>query len=83
MFNPETANVLPNGAVILDRRRIGDTWVWFCEFGGCQPYVTWVSGHNSADCMDWGHYHSRFINGYEDFCERIRLQWEYVNSFGS
>jgi hypothetical protein len=80
MFNPELANTL-KGAVILDRRRIGDTWVWFCDKGyGVQPYVTWVSGHNSADHPEWGHYHSRFVSAYEDFCERIRNQWEYVQS---
>lgn len=82
MFNPATANVLPNGAVILDRRRIGDTWIWFCDFGGYLPYVTWVSGHNSAEHTEWGHYFGKYTSAYEDFCERIRKQWEYVESFG-
>jgi len=78
MFNPETANVQENGALIIDRRRIGDTWIWLCEQPGqVQPYVTWVSGHNSADLTEWGHYHGRFVKAYEDFCERIRKQWSY------
>jgi len=82
MFNPETANVLPNGAQIIDRRKVGDTWIWLCDFGGVQPYVTWVSGHNSADHTEIGCYFGRFTKAYENFCERIRNQWEYVNGAG-
>ena len=79
MFNPELANVLPNGAVIIDRRKVGDTWLWLCEYSGYQPYVTWVSGHNSAGHTEYGHYFSRFTNAYLDFIERIRQQWDIVD----
>lgn len=82
MFNPETANVQDNGATIIDRRRVGDTWIWLCDNGGVQPYVTWVSGHNSPDATEWGHYFGRFTKAYEDFCARISNQWKYENGAG-
>lgn len=83
MFNPETANVLPNGASILDRRKVGNVWVWFCDRGfGYQPYVTWISREDTPGATFTGHYHSRFVKAYEDFSERIRAAW-LENGFGS
>ena len=74
MFNPELANVLPNGAIILDRRHIGETWVWLADFHGSQPYVTWVSDDTGETV--WGRYFERYDDAYENFCERIQRQWE-------
>jgi hypothetical protein len=82
MFNPELANTLPNGAKILDRRQIGEYWVWFAEFHGPQPYVTWVSNVSSPGETYWGHYHTLFLKGYDEFCERIREEW-LSNGYGS
>lgn len=79
MFNPEIANTLPNGAVILDRCRVGDTWVWLAEYGGYQPYVTWVSDIHCPDSTVWGRYHSQFVRAYADFKERIRQQWNIAS----
>lgn len=82
-FNPEIANTLPNGARIIDRRKIGDTWVWLADFGGAQPYVTWVSDAGCPGETVWGHYTSSFKKAYDDFCERIAQQCQYLESFVS
>ena len=73
MFNPSLANTLPNGATIIDRREIGNTWVWLCDNGGYMPYVTWISSCD-GDTV-WGHYYEHYDNAYEDFCIRIQDQW--------
>jgi len=82
MFNPELANVLPNGALILHRKRVGQTWVWFAiRKHAYQPYVTWVSSVSEPGSTVWGRYWSRYINGFRDFHERIREQWSLLEQY--
>jgi hypothetical protein len=82
MFNPHLANCLPNGAVILDRRQIGEYWFWLAEYHGPQPYVTWISHTDSPGETFWGHYHTLFLKANDEFRERIREQW-LENGYGS
>ena len=70
MFNPETANVLPNGAQIIDRHKLRkEHWVWLAYWEGhAFPYVTW----RSTDKGDtyWGHYYETVLDAQTDFNKR-------------
>jgi len=82
MFNPELANMLPGGAVILDRKLVGNTWVWLCAMErGYQPYATWLSYIKHPGNATCGHYHGRFVNALKDFHERIREQWSLLEQY--
>jgi hypothetical protein len=70
-FNPETANVLPNGAEILDRCSLGRTWVWMAYWSGhYMPYVTWLSSTDNPGDTFWGHYFLTAEQAQLDFSER-------------
>ena len=71
MFDPEKHDKLPNGALILHRKKVSDIWIWLAELGGYMPYVTWVSHESTPGGTCHGHYHSRFGDAYMDFIERI------------
>jgi len=71
-FDPEHDDMLPNGARIIDRRKVGERWVWLCEREGCyQPYVTWISHENTPYGTVCGNYFSRFTRAVTDFWERV------------
>ena len=72
MFKPHGAAKLPNGAEILSRRLIGSTWVWLCNYGGVEPFVTWLSNECSPGDTYWGNYFSDETKARVNFQERIR-----------
>ena len=76
MFNPETANVLPNGAQIVQRKCVGSAWVWLAyQEGQFQPYVTWVSNAEDPGGTYWGHYYGNLSKALVDYHGRINEQW--------
>ena len=76
MFNPTIANCQANGATIIDRCLIDETWIWLCDFKGhTMPYVTWISSKDNPGETVWGHYFEMYNAAFEDFQERIQQQW--------
>jgi hypothetical protein len=73
-FNPEIANVLPNGARILERAQSWDgSWVWLAHWEGhAHPYVTWLANADSPGSTYWGHYDTCVNKARVDFLERLR-----------
>lgn len=72
MFDPFNAKSQVNGADIMDRRLVGDTWVWLCDRPGAyQPYVTWISPKHDPGATCSGNYFSRLAPACKNFYERI------------
>ena len=68
--------ILPNGALVIAARRMGDTDRWIVlaiKEGGrashlYEPYVTWEA--NGDGHTYWGHYYSNFNAAARDYAGR-------------
>ena len=71
-FNPEIANVLPNGAVIIQRKQLGNSWVWLCEYKRRKHYVVWCSSKTEPAKVYGGTYFGTFMDAFIKYRYEIR-----------
>jgi len=74
-FDITLANTLPNGAVILERRKSkgacgGYTVLCHLPYNNVTPYVTWRVNENDGSAC-WGHYARTIDEAIADYRERL------------